>query len=178
MGSQVGGEAPDRWLTRASPRSPASAWSSSSPNALYPSSSLSPHRMADGGSPFLGRRDFVYPSSTRGENQILLLFSPRRPPLSPPLLQIRWCPCRGGRKVTEPLCSHCFCPGQGGGSRAPSQSCPPRHGLPKLRQCFSTDPSDPGGSPARKEEKKVRGVGWGWGDHQGQGARRAWGGSL
>uniref|UniRef100_A0A452DQB1 Sorbin and SH3 domain containing 3 n=1 Tax=Capra hircus TaxID=9925 RepID=A0A452DQB1_CAPHI len=63
---------------------PASAWSSSSPNALYPSSSLSPHRMADGGSPFLGRRDFVYPSSTR-------------------------------------------------------------------------DPSDPGGSPARKEEKKVRG---------------------
>ncbi|XP_006864456.1 PREDICTED: vinexin isoform X2 [Chrysochloris asiatica] len=46
---------------------PASAWSSSSPHALYPgpTRSLSPHRMADGGSPFLGRRDFVYPSPTR-----------------------------------------------------------------------------------------------------------------
>lgn len=46
---------------------PASAWSLSNPNALYRGSSwpLSPHRMADGGSPFLGRRDFVYPSSTR-----------------------------------------------------------------------------------------------------------------
>ncbi|XP_023620100.1 vinexin [Myotis lucifugus] len=49
------------------PRSPASAWSLSNPNALYRGSSwpLSPHRMADGGSPFLGRRDFVYPASTR-----------------------------------------------------------------------------------------------------------------
>uniref|UniRef100_G1PAB2 Vinexin n=1 Tax=Myotis lucifugus TaxID=59463 RepID=G1PAB2_MYOLU len=46
---------------------PASAWSLSNPNALYRGSSwpLSPHRMADGGSPFLGRRDFVYPASTR-----------------------------------------------------------------------------------------------------------------
>ncbi|XP_054546496.1 vinexin isoform X2 [Talpa occidentalis] len=46
---------------------PASAWSSSTPNALYLGSSrpLSPHRMADGGSPFLGRRDFVYPPSAR-----------------------------------------------------------------------------------------------------------------
>ncbi|XP_049625402.1 vinexin [Suncus etruscus] len=46
---------------------PSSAWSSSTPNALYqgPSRSLSPHRMADAGSPFLGRRDFVYPSSAR-----------------------------------------------------------------------------------------------------------------
>uniref|UniRef100_A0A8C0XUS4 Vinexin n=1 Tax=Castor canadensis TaxID=51338 RepID=A0A8C0XUS4_CASCN len=45
---------------------PASAWRSSSLNAPYSGSSrpLSPHRMADGGgSPFLGRRDFVYPSS-------------------------------------------------------------------------------------------------------------------
>ncbi|XP_075412650.1 vinexin isoform X2 [Tenrec ecaudatus] len=50
------------------PARPASAWSSSStPHALYPgpSRSLSPHRMADGGSPFLGRRDFAYPSPTR-----------------------------------------------------------------------------------------------------------------
>ncbi|XP_074211685.1 vinexin isoform X2 [Camelus bactrianus] len=47
------------------PARPASAWSSSYPNALYQGSSLRPHRMADGGSPFLGRRDFVYPSSTR-----------------------------------------------------------------------------------------------------------------
>ncbi|XP_028377400.2 vinexin isoform X5 [Phyllostomus discolor] len=49
------------------PARPASAWSPSFPNALYRGSSrpLSPHRMADGGSPFLGRRDFVYPSSTR-----------------------------------------------------------------------------------------------------------------
>ncbi|XP_033621449.1 vinexin [Fukomys damarensis] len=48
------------------PCSPAPAWSSSSPHAPYLGSSrpLSPHRMADGGgSPFLGRRDFVYPSS-------------------------------------------------------------------------------------------------------------------
>uniref|UniRef100_A0A8C0XJV9 Vinexin n=1 Tax=Castor canadensis TaxID=51338 RepID=A0A8C0XJV9_CASCN len=48
--------------------SPASAWRSSSLNAPYSGSSrpLSPHRMADGGgSPFLGRRDFVYPSSAR-----------------------------------------------------------------------------------------------------------------
>ncbi|XP_055000850.1 vinexin isoform X2 [Sorex araneus] len=46
---------------------PASAWSSSAPNALYQGSSrpLSPHRMAETGSPFLGRRDFVYPSSAR-----------------------------------------------------------------------------------------------------------------
>ncbi|XP_019322515.2 vinexin isoform X1 [Panthera pardus] len=46
---------------------PASAWSSSYPNALYQGSSrpLSPHRMADGTSPFLGRRDFVYPTSAR-----------------------------------------------------------------------------------------------------------------
>ncbi|XP_055975091.1 vinexin [Sorex fumeus] len=46
---------------------PASAWSSSAPNALYQGSSrpLSPHRMAETGSPFLGRRDFVYPSSVQ-----------------------------------------------------------------------------------------------------------------
>lgn len=46
----------------------ASAWRPSSPHAPYfgSSRSLSPHRMADGGgSPFLGRRDFVYPSSAR-----------------------------------------------------------------------------------------------------------------
>ncbi|XP_042839206.1 vinexin isoform X4 [Panthera tigris] len=49
------------------PARPASAWSSSYPNALYQGSSrpLSPHRMADGTSPFLGRRDFVYPTSAR-----------------------------------------------------------------------------------------------------------------
>ncbi|GAB5570237.1 vinexin isoform X2 [Prionailurus iriomotensis] len=49
------------------PARPASAWSSSYPNALYQGSSrpLSPHRMADGTSPFLGRRDFVYPTSVR-----------------------------------------------------------------------------------------------------------------
>ncbi|XP_052046982.1 vinexin isoform X3 [Apodemus sylvaticus] len=48
-----------------------SAWRSSSPHAPYFGSSqpLSPHRMADGGgSPFLGRRDFVYPSSAREPN--------------------------------------------------------------------------------------------------------------
>lgn len=47
---------------------PASTWRSSSPNASYLGCSrpLSPHRMADGGgSPFLGRRDFVYPSTAR-----------------------------------------------------------------------------------------------------------------
>ena len=104
-------------------RSPASAWSSSSPNALYPSSSLSPHRMADGGSPFLGRRDFVYPSSTRGENQILLLFSPRRPPLPAPLLQIRWYPCRGGRKVTDPPP---FLSWAGRGEQSPIPALPPK----------------------------------------------------
>ncbi|XP_075805039.1 vinexin isoform X1 [Microtus pennsylvanicus] len=46
----------------------ASAWRPRSPHAPYFGSSrpLSPHRMADGGgSPFLGRRDFVYPSSAR-----------------------------------------------------------------------------------------------------------------
>ncbi|XP_014446363.1 vinexin [Tupaia chinensis] len=50
-----------------SPRSPAAARSSASLRAPYLGSprALSPHRMADGGSPFLGRRDFVYPSSTR-----------------------------------------------------------------------------------------------------------------
>uniref|UniRef100_A0A8C5P3F3 Sorbin and SH3 domain containing 3 n=1 Tax=Jaculus jaculus TaxID=51337 RepID=A0A8C5P3F3_JACJA len=50
------------------PSSLASAWRSSSPHAPYLGSSrpLSPHRMADGGgSPFLGRRDFVYPSPAR-----------------------------------------------------------------------------------------------------------------
>ncbi|XP_007529182.1 vinexin isoform X4 [Erinaceus europaeus] len=45
---------------------PASAWSSRSPNALYQGcpQPLSPRRMADRGSPFLGRRDFVYGSSS------------------------------------------------------------------------------------------------------------------
>ncbi|XP_017745474.1 PREDICTED: vinexin isoform X6 [Rhinopithecus bieti] len=59
--------APRRAPEQRPPAGPASAWSSSSPNAPYLGSarSLSPRRMADGGSPFLGRRDFVYPSSTR-----------------------------------------------------------------------------------------------------------------
>nr|XP_055151607.1 vinexin isoform X3 [Symphalangus syndactylus] len=59
--------APRRAPEQRPPAGPASAWSSSSPHAPYLGSarSLSPHRMADGGSPFLGRRDFVYPSSTR-----------------------------------------------------------------------------------------------------------------
>uniref|UniRef100_A0A452SJA5 Sorbin and SH3 domain containing 3 n=1 Tax=Ursus americanus TaxID=9643 RepID=A0A452SJA5_URSAM len=63
-----------------SPPGPAPAWSSSSPNALYRGSSrpLSPHRMADGASPFLGRRDFVYPSSARGKDQMLLFSRPER----------------------------------------------------------------------------------------------------
>ncbi|XP_036711226.1 vinexin isoform X2 [Balaenoptera musculus] len=58
-------QAPRRSREPRPPARPASAWSSSSPNALYQGSSLSAHRMADGGSPFLGRRDFDYPSSTR-----------------------------------------------------------------------------------------------------------------
>uniref|UniRef100_A0A8D1FAZ7 Vinexin n=1 Tax=Sus scrofa TaxID=9823 RepID=A0A8D1FAZ7_PIG len=58
-------QAPRRSREPRPPACPASTWSASSPNALYQGSSLSPHRMADGGSPFLGRRDFVYPSSTR-----------------------------------------------------------------------------------------------------------------
>lgn len=59
--------APRRAPEQRPPAGPASAWSFSSPNAPYLGSarSLSPRRMADGGSPFLGRRDFVYPSSTR-----------------------------------------------------------------------------------------------------------------
>lgn len=60
--SQVPRRAPEQ----RPPAGPAPAWSSSSPHAPYLGSSrpLSPHRMADGGgSPFLGRRDFVYPSS-------------------------------------------------------------------------------------------------------------------
>ncbi|XP_020755606.2 vinexin isoform X4 [Odocoileus virginianus] len=63
--SSKSSQAPRRSREPRPPARPASAWSSSSPNALYPASSLSPHRMADGGSPFLGRRDFVYPSSAR-----------------------------------------------------------------------------------------------------------------
>ncbi|KAM6149886.1 vinexin isoform 1-T1 [Erethizon dorsatum] len=62
--SQVPRRAPEQ----RPPAGPAPAWSSSSPHAPYLGSSrpLSPHRMADGGgSPFLGRRDFVYPSSAR-----------------------------------------------------------------------------------------------------------------
>ncbi|XP_053434527.1 vinexin isoform X1 [Nycticebus coucang] len=49
------------------PAHPASAWSPSSPHTPYLGSSWSPSpgRMADAGSPFLGRRDFVYPSSTQ-----------------------------------------------------------------------------------------------------------------
>ncbi|KAM6220417.1 vinexin [Rhynchocyon petersi] len=49
---------------------PALAWSPSFSNALYqgPSGSLSPHRMADGGSPFLGHRVFVDPFPTRDSN--------------------------------------------------------------------------------------------------------------
>lgn len=72
MASRVGCEARQVAHSRCL-RSPASAWSPSSPNAPYRGSSrpLSPPRMADGGSPFLGRRDFVYPSSTRGKGQIL-----------------------------------------------------------------------------------------------------------
>ncbi|KAM4836903.1 vinexin [Thomomys bottae] len=62
--SQASRRAPEPRL----PASPAAGWRSSSPHAPYlgPTRPLSPHRMADGGeSPFLGRRDFVYPSSTR-----------------------------------------------------------------------------------------------------------------
>ncbi|XP_062942759.1 vinexin isoform X1 [Cynocephalus volans] len=60
-------QAPRRAPEQRPPARPASAWSSSSPHAPYLGSSglLRPHRMADGGSPFLGRRDFVYPTSTR-----------------------------------------------------------------------------------------------------------------
>ncbi|XP_056669670.1 vinexin isoform X2 [Monodelphis domestica] len=45
----------------------APAWASSPSQALYHSTSqaLSPHRMEDGGSPFLGRRDFLYPPPTQ-----------------------------------------------------------------------------------------------------------------
>ncbi|KAM7140934.1 vinexin isoform 2-T2 [Molossus nigricans] len=62
-----GSQVPRRSQEPRPPARPASAWSLSNPNALYRGSSwpLSPHRMADRGSPFLGRRDFVYPSSTR-----------------------------------------------------------------------------------------------------------------
>ncbi|XP_054434947.1 vinexin isoform X1 [Pteronotus mesoamericanus] len=65
--SPKGSQAPRRPQEPRPPARPASAWSPSFPNALYRGSSrpLSPHRMADGGSPFLGRRDFVYPSSAR-----------------------------------------------------------------------------------------------------------------
>ncbi|XP_004402258.1 PREDICTED: vinexin [Odobenus rosmarus divergens] len=63
-------QVPRRYREPRPPARPAPAWSSSSPNALYRGSSrpLSPHRMADGASPFLGRRDFVYPSSARDPN--------------------------------------------------------------------------------------------------------------
>ncbi|XP_074065247.1 vinexin isoform X2 [Macrotis lagotis] len=47
-------------LARLSP-----ARASSPSQALYPSRTLSPHRMEDGGSPFLGRRDFLYPPPTQ-----------------------------------------------------------------------------------------------------------------
>ncbi|XP_039099682.1 vinexin isoform X1 [Hyaena hyaena] len=62
------------------PARPASAWSSSPPNALYQGSSrpLSPHRMADGTSPFLGRRDFVYPTSARDPSASERAGSPAR----------------------------------------------------------------------------------------------------
>nr|XP_044622747.1 vinexin isoform X5 [Equus asinus] len=65
--SPKGSRSPRRSRETRPPAGPASSWSSSAPNALYlgPSRPLSPHRMADGGSPFLGRRDFVYPSTAR-----------------------------------------------------------------------------------------------------------------
>ncbi|XP_075853292.1 vinexin isoform X3 [Microcebus murinus] len=61
--SQASRRAPER----RPPAGPTTAWSSSAPQTPYLGSSraLSPHRMADAGSPFLGRRDFVYPSSTQ-----------------------------------------------------------------------------------------------------------------
>uniref|UniRef100_A0A8C8YTN9 Vinexin n=1 Tax=Prolemur simus TaxID=1328070 RepID=A0A8C8YTN9_PROSS len=60
-------QAPRRAPERRPPAGPASAWSSSALHAPYLGSSrpLSPPRMADAGSPFRGRRDFVYPSSTQ-----------------------------------------------------------------------------------------------------------------
>nr|KAF6402541.1 sorbin and SH3 domain containing 3 [Rousettus aegyptiacus] len=63
--SPKGSQVPRRSRELQPPARP--AWSPGSANALYRGSSrtLSPHRMADGESPFLGRRDFVYPSSTR-----------------------------------------------------------------------------------------------------------------
>lgn len=128
-----GCEAPDRWLTHRVPRSPAPAWSSSSPNALYWGTSrpLSPHRMADGASPFLGRRDFVYPSSARGKDQNLLFFSSRR---LPPIVQHTLVPRGGGvggGQSQSPLLTLALSWGRG--SRSPSQHHSPRHGLPKLR---------------------------------------------
>ncbi|XP_047406450.1 vinexin isoform X2 [Sciurus carolinensis] len=68
LSSPKSSQAPRRAPEQRPPAGPASAWNFSSPHAPYlgPSQSLSPHRMADGGgSPFLGRRDFVYPSSAR-----------------------------------------------------------------------------------------------------------------
>ncbi|XP_021116912.1 vinexin isoform X4 [Heterocephalus glaber] len=63
-------QVPRRATEQRTPARPAPAWSSGSPHAPYLGSSrpLSPHRMADGGgSPFLGRRDFVYPSSAQAQ---------------------------------------------------------------------------------------------------------------
>lgn len=136
------------------PCSPASAWSPSSPNALYRGISrpLSPHRMADGGSPFLGRRDFVYPFSPRGKDQILSCFLTRRPPLCTTYAGAP----RGGRETVE----RPALPGCPWGRADPLPARPaPRRVLPKLSLRFSTDPSasERGVSPARKEEKKVRG---------------------
>ncbi|XP_019487123.1 PREDICTED: vinexin isoform X4 [Hipposideros armiger] len=78
--SPQGSQAPRRSRELRLPARPASAWSPSSPNAPYRGSSrpLSPHRMADGGSPFLGRRDFVYPSSTRDPSASERGISPAR----------------------------------------------------------------------------------------------------
>lgn len=88
-------------------RSPASAWSPSSSNAPFRGSSrpLSPHRMADGGSPFLGRRDFVYPSSTRGKDQILPFFLPDACRYAPDTLVPPGVGWGGCRKIIEPPAS-------------------------------------------------------------------------
>ncbi|XP_064128771.1 vinexin isoform X1 [Loxodonta africana] len=86
-------QAPRRSPEQRPPAGPTLAWSSSSPHALYPgpSRSVSPYRMADGGSPFLGRRDFVYPSPIRDPSAAEPGVSPARkeekkvsPPFSPP----------------------------------------------------------------------------------------------
>ncbi|TKC36069.1 hypothetical protein EI555_020861, partial [Monodon monoceros] len=106
-----------------------------------------PERPQDG-----GRRKPV----PRSEGLRLPFLNPRQTPTTTTRHQMCWGPGGGGRKVMEPPASTGSCPGRGGGAEPHPNPAPQTWPSQAEVVLLHTDPSasEPGGSPARKEEKK------------------------